>query len=286
VDVLKRYEGKIRHVQQANGGLASARNTGCRASRGDYIALMDADDLCMPERIAVQLAYLEQHDEAALCSSDFSVFDSTGPISPSFIDQYYSRVAETPGGICTLYPEQEVLECGDETFMVRTGAVYDLIALGNFIHPPTVMFRRRLFEECGDFDENIRNMCDYDWLVRASRFGRFGFIDRSLLDYRLSQQQMSGKKNRVQVTLDIVRVMEKTCTDDPALFRRHEREFRKRLGDGYLSAADALADAQPWAAIAMLVRSALQGVVRDTSFKALIKCLLPQTILKMRRGQK
>ncbi len=43
-------------ISRANGGISAARNTGVRAARSEYLALLDADDLWMPEKLEVQLA--------------------------------------------------------------------------------------------------------------------------------------------------------------------------------------------------------------------------------------
>ena len=56
---LAREDHRIRLVQQANRGLAGARNSALRAARGDFFALLDSDDLWEPEFLAEQLAILE-----------------------------------------------------------------------------------------------------------------------------------------------------------------------------------------------------------------------------------
>jgi hypothetical protein len=60
-------------------------------------ALMDHDDLCMPERLSVQVAFLRAHPDVGLCGSDFSAFNEHGPIEPSHIATYYSQYARVQG---------------------------------------------------------------------------------------------------------------------------------------------------------------------------------------------
>src|SRR5690242_16380171 len=60
-EIIKSLAGidpRVRLVQQANRGLAGARNTALRASRGDFFALLDSDDLWEPDFLATQLAIL------------------------------------------------------------------------------------------------------------------------------------------------------------------------------------------------------------------------------------
>ena len=65
-----------------------ARNASLQAARGEFIALLDAHDLCEPERIAVQLKFLLERRALLLCSSDFSGFDHTGALARSYCGHY------------------------------------------------------------------------------------------------------------------------------------------------------------------------------------------------------
>lgn len=67
-DIIREYEKKdsrIRLIQQANGGSAAARNNGIRQAEGQYIALLDADDIWEPEFLAEQIAFMKEKD--AVC---------------------------------------------------------------------------------------------------------------------------------------------------------------------------------------------------------------------------
>ena len=241
---------------------------------------MDADDICMPERIAIQVAYLEQHPEIVMCSSDFSAFNSNGVIADSYIRSYYSQVADALGGIAGIYPHREDIFLEGDKITTYSGYLYEEMILGSFVHPPTVLFRRSILKECGLADEHIVNCCDFDWFVRMSRVGKIGFIDRSLLKYRISDNQMSGVGNRVQILLDIVQVIEKNIAIDPELYERKRKLFRRHLGVGYLAVANALVDDdQPFTAIIKLLRSVTFGVLRWGFVLVAIKVVTPQRLI-------
>lgn len=279
-EILKRYSSRVRIVAKSNGGLASARNAGCKAAQGTYVALLDADDLCMPNRISVQAAFMEQHPDVLLCCSDFSAFNASGIVAESYIARYYSRVDETPGGIAGIYSRQKDISVDGEKLSTYSGQVYEHMAAGNFIHPPTVFFRRSALEKCGFWDESIVNACDVDWLVRMTRIGQVGYIDRPLLQYRLSESQMSGSQQRIRKTLDIAYVMDKTFAEDPTLFGRNPGVYRTCLGNVYLDAADALVDTRPFDALTKLCRSITLGVICVRTLKVFCKAFLPAFLLE------
>lgn len=54
-------------MHPANQGEAAARNTGLSQAQGEYIAMMDADDISHPERLSRQIAFMESHPHIALC---------------------------------------------------------------------------------------------------------------------------------------------------------------------------------------------------------------------------
>lgn len=69
-DVLRRYAREIRHIRQANAGVAAARNAALRGQRNEYVAFLDSDDEWLPTKIERQLAVLERHPEVVLVACD------------------------------------------------------------------------------------------------------------------------------------------------------------------------------------------------------------------------
>ncbi|MGH2651386.1 MAG: glycosyltransferase family 2 protein, partial [Actinomycetota bacterium] len=61
---------RVHYVHQPNGGVTRARNHGIRRSHGDYVALLDSDDTCLPERLERQTGILDANPEAGLVFSD------------------------------------------------------------------------------------------------------------------------------------------------------------------------------------------------------------------------
>jgi glycosyltransferase involved in cell wall biosynthesis len=82
IEICQTYtDPRIRIVHQRNRGLAGARNTGIRQSQGDYIALLDSDDLWLPEKLERHVQHLESRPEVGVsfCRSAF-IDDSGQPL--------------------------------------------------------------------------------------------------------------------------------------------------------------------------------------------------------------
>lgn len=65
------------HRLPANQGAGFARNIGIKASQGDYISFLDADDLWMPEKLKTQLDFMMRHN-ATVCYSSYELIDEKG----------------------------------------------------------------------------------------------------------------------------------------------------------------------------------------------------------------
>ena len=86
--IIKKYnDERIRYFYQENSGLSKALNFGLKISEGDYIARIDADDLCYRNRLEIQLEFMENNPDYVVCGSYTDVIDENG----KFIYQYSGK---------------------------------------------------------------------------------------------------------------------------------------------------------------------------------------------------
>ena len=292
-DVLARYAGRVRAIRQANGGLAAARNAGWAAASGEFIALLDADDLCEPERIGAQVQFMTARPDVVLSGTEFSAFDASGTVSGRYARTYYSRLGNAPDGPASFFAEAQTIHIGrwmpgaaeksepeSVPMTAHTGHVYRDLVLGSFIHPPTVMFSRTLASTAGAFDERIRNCCDWEWLVRASRAGRFAFLDRPLLRYRLSATQMSGERHKRQLYADILENLRRFAREDPQVRAWHGRAYEQAIGNACLDLAGAVVETDRLEALSLLAEAARRGRFDRSGVRSLAKALMPRGMVQ------
>lgn len=282
-EVLARYGDRIRVVRQPNGGLARARNTGMQQARGRYIAWMDADDLCHPDRLLAQAAVLDTYPEVVLVSTNFSAFRQPDrDEDPLHLAAYYSA-PERLGGLERIYPQvQELSVPGAEsgrTFQLRLGRVRESLLDGNFVHPPTVMFRRSSLPSAGECDPALRYSSDYEFFLRLSRLGSFALLEAPLLRYRLSASQMSRAAIGGTMQLETIAIMDRLRAADPSVYAQHRQLFDRRYARSYVSAARAIGASDRARSLALLWRGLRYRPAAGEALRAFARIVAPQGLL-------
>ena len=124
LDILARYGNAIRVISVRNGGPARARNLGMSEARGEYIALLDADDVWARSKLAAQVAHMQAHPATGACYTAWHVWpaDAAGKWHrpAGWLDDL-GAVQAVPGRSGWIYSEL-LLECQllTTTVMLRT----------------------------------------------------------------------------------------------------------------------------------------------------------------------
>jgi glycosyltransferase involved in cell wall biosynthesis len=180
-DVIAGYGDRIVTVSQENRGLAGARNSGIRAASGTVLALLDADDLWLPERLERCIPILTTRPDIGMVTSDAYVMDET------------VKTTKRCYGDRRRYP-----------FPAHEDEQLDIIAKRNFLFI-SVVFRRSLVERCGDFDESMRRAEDYELWTRFLLSGsRAAFVPEPLGYYRVRADSLSASKEQWGAHLSVL----------------------------------------------------------------------------------
>jgi glycosyltransferase involved in cell wall biosynthesis len=67
--LLATYGEKIKIILQENRGVSAARNRGIEMASGEYIALLDSDDIWLPEKIESQIQFFKENPHALICQT-------------------------------------------------------------------------------------------------------------------------------------------------------------------------------------------------------------------------
>ncbi len=151
--VAERHGARV--IRQANGGVTVARNTGIAASKGEWIALLDHDDVWEPQKLARQANAIALHPAASCVATDF-------------VRQRGSVVADTP---CLSEPEYRFSELTtvllDETTLFCPRAAEEVLSAGWFLFPSALLIRRELLIAVGMFRPQLQLCEDVDLCLRV-----------------------------------------------------------------------------------------------------------------------
>lgn len=136
-----------------NKGLPSARNTGIKISKGEFIALLDDDDEWLPQKLEKQI----------------NLFENL-PDEYGVVGSYWKIVNEF-----------------DQNERIRTlkyrGDLSKILALNHFSPPSMIVIKRKYLEEVHNFDENFRWREDIELYFRLSFVCKFDFVEEILVNY-------------------------------------------------------------------------------------------------------
>lgn len=200
-EVVERFGDPVRCVRQPNAGVAAARNRGFTEARGEFIALLDSDDIWLPWKLEAQVAILRTRPDVGMVWTDMSAIDADGNvIHERYIREMYGAfdnvrledVMDRDEGAWraeSSLPEevkQAGLYCGD---------AFPAMFEGNVVHTSTVLLRRDRLAMVRGFDTRFKPCGeDYDFHMRTTACGPVAFFDIPSIQYRIGiDDQITSK---------------------------------------------------------------------------------------------
>ena len=163
LEILHRYRSRVKIIEGSHGGPAAARNRAIAATDSEFVAFMDADDVCSPERLRLSLAKLEIEGFDVIASA-LSFIDASGEPLPG----EWARPGHAANDHWASLLER------------------------NWIGTPSVLLRRSVLDSTGLFDEKFTHAEDYDLWLRIGRGHSIGYIESPLIQCRRHGANTSG----------------------------------------------------------------------------------------------
>jgi glycosyltransferase involved in cell wall biosynthesis len=182
----------IRVIDSGSFGPSAARNRGILKAEGDYIAFLDDDDLWHPNKLEIQMDYLEKHPEVRMVSS-------------------------------TMVPVGREIKIKRGPWI--SGDLFCDLYMKSLVPTPTVVVKREVFDRVGMFNEKIMRAEDYDLWLRISRSYPTAHLKSPLVWVgrgvgRLSDDKIDLRKNSIRLLEEYY---------DPS--KIPGRKYRKRVSE-------------------------------------------------------
>lgn len=171
--IIEEYQksySNLRCVHKTNGGLSSARNTGIKEAKGDFLAFLDADDLWEKTKLEKQMQVFQnsKFKDLGVVYCDYYNFDEKGN---RIKDSEYFQLNES-----------------------IKGNIYKQLIVGNLVASSGsgVLIKKECFEKVGFFDEKLKACEDWDMWFRIAQFYEYDFVPEKLVGLRRHNKNMQN----------------------------------------------------------------------------------------------
>lgn len=159
--VVKRFTEKDRRIQyhqQQNRGVSAARNQALSLARGQFIQLLDADDLLSASKLGTQIAFMEGRPDVGI----------------SYTDAFYFRHGMPNEKIRNFeYVKDREFKLTDESWIIRSdwsdnGTLVQQLYSRNLAPINSMLIRKQVFDAIGNFDESFVLLEDWYFFLKAA----------------------------------------------------------------------------------------------------------------------
>lgn len=251
--ILTGYGDRIQNIRKVNAGLSAARNTGIKAARGQFVGFLDADDLWLPDKIAMQMELYARHPEAGCIGCGVQVVDAD--LKEGRRTSHADLVGTSEKRL------QDILLRREWVGGSGSGA----------------LIRRSILDEVGLFDENLTAAEDWDmWLRIVAQYSVYNVREPLV---RIRRHFTGTFRNAEKMERNQLTVYRKQMERTPWAFESSVR--RQAMSMIWMDSARERVHARSyWSAAGRLVR-ALRACPFDAgAWRLLAVCLVRSALPK------
>lgn len=168
--ILQEYAAKdarVRITRRENRGVPKTRNDLLAMAQGEFVAVMDADDIALPDRLAAQVEFLRQHSDVVCVGGSYQLIDEAGRL-------VLNRFA---------VPEADA------------EVQAQLLAGFGGMHHPCLLIRRSAMLQVGGYTETMVTGSDIDLCLKLGEVGQLANLKDPVLQYRVHCQSLTERNH-------------------------------------------------------------------------------------------
>lgn len=183
--VMEKYGDKVRYSRRPNAGVNAARNLGFKQARGEYIALLDSDDLWAPYKLDLQVRLLRFFTDVGFTFSNFHIFKGSHPDADADLVQdglqtWFEHVPDRADPYQWQRPFASVkatsLQLPRQDFTISGGDIYAASLLCPYVLPSTSLIRKSALAQLRL--PEIQATCgDWEFFARLSKQSQCLYVD-------------------------------------------------------------------------------------------------------------
>jgi len=177
VDILKKYEGKLKWFSEKDKGQSDAINKGLKIATGDVVAWLNSDDYYLPGTLQKVGSYFKEHKDAQWITGDYEIVDDNGKKIQSFVRTYKNFLRSLP----------------------FRGTLY----VANYINQPSTFLKRALLKKVGFVNENYHLCMDYDLWLRIYKNNPLHTIPPPLSAFRIHSTSKGKRQYQKQFNEEV-----------------------------------------------------------------------------------
>lgn len=207
-EIARSYGDRLRYFRsERTYSLGKARNLAFAQARGDLIAILDVDDVWLPNKLEKQVELFNRNPQLCMVFSNFIFFNEDGDKSDMF---KFSKPMR--------------------------GRIFGDLLRNNFISTGAMMYKKSILESMDYiFDDDFTMAMDYDLSLRIAYYYEVDYVDEPLSKWRMHRESESSRK-RLLIPQESLKMLEKLIKNLPGMEERFEEEikdFKKKVDYQY-----------------------------------------------------
>ncbi len=185
-EVMAAYGDRVRYTRRPNAGVNAARNLGLKQARGEFVALLDSDDLWAPYKIELQVRLLRQFTDAGFIFSNFHIFRGRSPEADLYLVSdglatWFEHVPDRIDPYTWHRPFTSLtaaaLDLPRDDFNISGGDIYRSSLFCPYVLPSTALIRKAAIPAQLRFPEFDSTCGDWEFFARMSKEKGCVYVD-------------------------------------------------------------------------------------------------------------